>query len=338
MARGVGEIAAVRAVPEVVVVLFAVVTQLGDAWFVLGVLSSLYWFGRRHPFLVGRIDRTDAAFLLALVLGGFGLTAGLKFGFGLPRPPGANTARGIGLFEGFPPLVRAIYRNFATADGFGFPSGHAVRSTLAWGGLALVLDAGTPGQRSTPSEVPNTTDGPVGAVPTVAAAVVVGLVAVSRVIIEVHYAVDVIAGVGVGAVFLIAMWRFVGPANPARAFSIAVMLSIGAVAVAGFERDPLAVLGATIGARVTWWAIGGALVEANPTRLAIVVAAAVSVPVLGALFFVAASVADAAAATVVASGVGLAVVLGLPLFADRLLDDRLRLNGRLDVDRFDEDR
>lgn len=300
MPRGFGEIEAVRALPDAVVVLFAFVTQLGDAWFVLGVLSFLYWFDGDLPGLAGWIDRRRSAFLLALVLGGFGLSGGLKALFGLPRPPGFGDPRAADMLQGTPPFVRAVYENFATSDGYGFPSGHAVRSTLAWGGLALVLDAGTRRQRYA------------------TAGGIVVLVSLSRVVLGVHYAVDVVVGVAVGVAYLGLIWGLVGPDNPARAFSFALAVALASVTVAGFERDPLAVLGAAVGARLTWAVSGDALLDAAPTPRAGAVAVGVGLPVLGGLFVVAAALPVPVAATFVATAVALAGVLGLPLAADRL--------------------
>jgi len=299
MPRGFGEVEAIQALPDAVVALFACLTQLGDAWFIFGVLSVLYWFGGRLPGLEGTIDRRRAAFVVALVLGGLGLSTGLKFLFALPRPPGAGVARGADLF---PAVVRPVYESFATADGYGFPSGHAVRATLAWGGLALALDAGTRRQRYAAGT---------------AAGVVVALVAFSRVVIGVHYAVDVVAGVGVGVAYLAVAWRLAAPDAPTRAFSLALGVALAAVLVAGFERDPLGVLGAALGARLTWGAVGGALLDSVPTRRAGALAAAVGLPAFGGLFVVAYALGLSPTAAFVATGVALAGVLSVPLVIER---------------------
>lgn len=309
MARGLGAIGAVQSLPDAVVGLFALITQLGDAWFVFGVLSALYWFDGRFPGLAGAIDRRRAAFLLALVLGGLGLTSATKAFFGLPRPPGAGVPPRGTLYDALPPLVRPIYENFSTADGYGFPSGHAVRSTLAWGGLALTLDAGTPGRRYA------------------AAGLAVAVVSVSRVVLGVHYAVDVLVGVVVGLVYLGVAWRLVGPANPTRAFSLALALALVGVLIGGFERDPLAVLGAAVGAWLTWRGLGGALLDVAPTRRAGAVAAVIGLPVLGGLFVVAAALDTHPAVTLLATAVALGGVLGLPLGVERL-QDRLQYQAR----------
>lgn len=297
MPRGFGELETLQAFPDAVVALFALVTQLGDAWFVFGVLAVLYWFGGHLPGLEGAIDRRRGAFLVALVLGGLGLSTGLKFLFALPRPPGAGVARGADLF---PAVVRPVYESFATADGHGFPSGHAVRATLAWGGLALTLDAGTRRQRYT------------------AAGVVVALVALSRVVLGVHYAVDVVAGVAVAVAYLAVAWRLGGPDAPTRAFWLALGVALAAVLLAGFERDPFGVLGAAVGARLTWSAVGGALLDSLPTRRAGALAAAVGLPAFGGLFAVAYALELSPTAAFVATAVALAGVLALPLVVEQV--------------------
>jgi membrane-associated phospholipid phosphatase len=99
--------------PAVVRELFALLTQLGDAWFVLVAAALLYWFG----------DRERGAFTVAAILGAFALTLALKGLFALPRPPAAI--------------------HVGHASGYGFPSGHAIAATTLWGLLALFVERGT---------------------------------------------------------------------------------------------------------------------------------------------------------------------------------------------------
>lgn len=74
--------------------------------------------------------------------------------------------------------------SIATGEGPGFPSGHAFGSTLVWDGFALVIfeDELSPGW--------------IGAV------AVVGLVSLSRLVLDAHYFVDVVVGIGLGAIVL----------------------------------------------------------------------------------------------------------------------------------------
>jgi hypothetical protein len=149
--RGLGELAVVSGLPPAVVDLFGVLTRLGDPWLLLGALALLYVAADRLA-----LDRRRVGLVFAAAFVALGVTLALKAAFALPRPPGAAT------------------------DGYGFPSGHALGTTVVWGTAAVVLDAGCRRRR------------------TAVAAVVVLLVAASRVVIGVHYLADVVAGVGVG--------------------------------------------------------------------------------------------------------------------------------------------
>lgn len=80
---------------------------------------------------------------------------------------------------------------FVRLTTFSFPSGHAFASTATYGALALVLAAGWPRTR--------------GALVAAGAAVVVTVVAASRVILGVHYLLDVLAGVAGGIAVLNAL-------------------------------------------------------------------------------------------------------------------------------------
>lgn len=170
MSRGVGGIEALRSLlPGWAIDAFAVLTVLGDTAFLLLVFLALYWF----------YDRDEGAFALLVFLGGVVFIAGLKAAFGLPRPPGS---------------LRIV-----TADGHGFPSGHAFGATVGFGLLALVLDAGTRAVR--------------GGIATL----LVAVVALSRVAIGVHYAVDVLAGITVGLAYLAVVRRVAWPRRDALA-------------------------------------------------------------------------------------------------------------------------
>jgi hypothetical protein len=129
----------------------------------------------------------------------------------------------------------------AAAAGYGFPSGHALGATVVWGVAALVLDAG---RRRTRLAV---------------AAAVVPLVALSRVVIGVHYLVDVVAGVAVGvavvrAVLALGPGRDGGPVSDAavaRVFGVAVAAGAAALLVRP-SPDALLTAGAALGGWVGW--------------------------------------------------------------------------------------
>ncbi|WP_227374900.1 phosphatase PAP2 family protein [Haladaptatus halobius] len=190
---------------------FVYVTQLGDAWFLFVLLSLLYWFGD---------DRERWGFVLAATLGALALTLLLKGLFGLPRPP-----------EAF---------QFAHASGYGFPSGHAIGSTVVWGLLALSIERAHHRIR------------------VAVAAVVVALVALSRLVIGVHFAVDVVVGVVVGLVYLVVVvrglnWRTRPTFALATGIAFAAMVVAVLVAPRNWTVDSVAAFGGTTGALLAWF-------------------------------------------------------------------------------------
>ncbi|WP_435176961.1 phosphatase PAP2 family protein [Halorussus sp. AFM4] len=185
-------------------------------------------------------DRREGAFSLAAVLGALALTLALKGLFELPRPP-------AGLHVGH-------------AGGYGFPSGHAIGATTLWGLLALVLERGSPHRRA------------------VAAASVVAVVATSRLVIGVHYAVDVAVGVVVALVYLGALLR-IADWNPTRAFAVAAGLTAAALATNGLTPDSVATLAGVVGAAAAWAALGA--LDARPRGAVTLPAAAVGLGALG---------------------------------------------------------
>lgn len=127
-------------------------------------------------------DRDQGAIALAVFLGGVLLVTGLKTAFGLPRPPES---------------LRVV-----AEDGYGFPSGHAFGATVGFGLLALVFRT------------------PRRSLRVALATGAVILVSVSRVVIGVHYAVDVAAGVGVGLAYLSVAWHLAWPRRERLASAI----------------------------------------------------------------------------------------------------------------------
>lgn len=253
--------APLRDLPATVELAFALVTHLGDTWLVFLLVGGLYLFaGRLRSFGAG-YDRRDGAVVLALAIASMAAAVGLKSVFAHPRPPGAGVPADVALL---PRGVRAAVGSLATADGYSLPSGHALQTTVVYGGLALTVDAGRRWQRA------------------LAAATLVGLVAVSRVVIGVHYLLDVVAGVGAGAVLLGAIWLLAAD-SPGRALMAAVAVALGAVLAAGFAVSPLALLGAAIGARLAWGIAGGDVAVRPTGRRESWLLVALGVPLLGGL-------------------------------------------------------
>jgi len=300
--HGVGLVEALETLPDPVVVLFVLVTQLGDLWFYFLGLSTLYFFGDRLPRVGAAIDRRRAAYLVALALGAAALTAALKGAFAFPRPAGADTAELATLFPG--PLG-GLYAEAATGDGYGFPSGHATGAAVVWVGAATVLGAGRRRARYA------------------VAGTVAGLVALSRVVIGVHYAADVVAGLAVGLCYLVVADRLSGRgARPGRAFSLATLVALAGLALAGFESEPVALLGAALGARIAWGALAPAVLSVPASRREGVVNLAVGVPVFGGLFGAVYALEPAPPVAFVGTAVALGGLLWTPL-AGEYVGDRL---------------
>ncbi len=152
----------------------------------------------------------------------------------------------------------------------GFPSGHALGSTAFWGGVAVLADRWRWRRRLT------------------AAGVVIVVVAASRVLIGVHYLVDVAAGVGIGVALLAVAVGFGpgfsvdGPTGPiarpehrhvTALFVLALALGVAGLAVAPGERELLLGVGTAAGALAGWWRFGrraaAATVVASTRSLAI---------------------------------------------------------------------
>lgn len=213
MSRGLGEADVVSQLPETVVGIAGVVTQLGDMWFVvLGV--ALVSVGARWRPSLARDPLRDGLYLLALAMGAYAFTVVLKHAFALPRPPGAGTATPPGYL---PAVADGLYESLVTGDGYGFPSGHALKSAAVYGGAALTLTTWSRQRRLA------------------GWGVVVGLVAASRVVLGVHYLVDVVVGVVLGVAFLGAVDNLTDR-RPEHA--LLVSFAVGALAfgmTAGYE-------------------------------------------------------------------------------------------------------
>lgn len=307
--RGVGEFAVVDALPEFIIVIFAAVTHLADPWFLFGLLAVLYWFGSER---LAASPRRAGATAIAVVTCAYAAVALGKAWFAAPRPPGAASPADAPMW--LPGLLSAWYETQGFSDGFGFPSGHATGGVAAYLAVALLYDrVWTPRRRLR------------GAVAVAVA------VAISRVVIEVHFLVDVVAGllVGIGAVFIV-LWfagdpriRAIGgersesiesPAelDPLPAFLLAAAVSIAAAGVAAANGHTEGVIEATIGiATGLGGAVGWLLVTGDepsvPMRIAI--------PALlgtGGLWVGAYALSSSVAVTLVATSTAVVVVIALP--------------------------
>ncbi|SFR85388.1 PAP2 superfamily protein [Halomicrobium zhouii] len=281
-----------------VLVLFALVTQLGDVWFLFALGSALYVAGERLPRW--GIDRRRGLFVLGLVLAYVALIGVLKHAFMLPRPPGASEAPALGWI---PAVLQPVFADIATGHGPGFPSGHALGTTMVWGGVALILDRGTRRSRLA------------------VAGTVVALVSLSRLVLGVHYAVDVVVGVALGLLALGALYRFSdGGTEPGLVLLFAVAAGVLGL-FTGFTFDSVTALGGALGAWVAWRAVAEAT-AAHPSSgrevMAAVAVLAVAAALFGAVYALTPGLVVAFLGAVLAGG----GAVGAPALGDRLAHTR----------------
>lgn len=225
MSRGIGEFGPIQEViPEWAAVLVALLTQLGDVWFLAMLVGVVYWF---HA-----TKREDAIVIVGLTLGGLALITSLKHVFALPRP-----GQPLVSLESLPWLVQPLYEATAMASGYGFPSGHALMTTVVYVSLARRLSVGTARQRFA------------------VAAAVIGLVGVSRIALGVHYLVDIVAGIAVGLVFLAGTERLLERYSSEQgtvALALAIVLSALCLGASSVDPDSVLLLGAALGVFAGW--------------------------------------------------------------------------------------
>ncbi|MFC7323316.1 phosphatase PAP2 family protein [Halorubrum rutilum] len=313
--RGVGETALVDALPEVAVVLFAAVTHLADPWFLFGLLAVAYWFAGDR---LAASPRRAGATAIAVVTCAYAAVALGKAWFALPRPPGAMPPADVPTW--LPALLTGWYEAQVLSDGFGFPSGHATGGAAAYLALALVYDRAWTGGRRL-----------------LAAGVVAVAVAASRVVIEVHYLVDVVAGLAVGAGTVgLALWlagdprvrrRSASPADrrdptteldPAPAFLLAAVVSLAAagVALAGGHTGEVVEAGIGIATGVGG-AVGWRLVAGDESSVPVGIAVP-ALAVTGALWVGAYALADSVVVTLTATTAAVVAVVALPALPERI--------------------
>lgn len=211
-----------EAIPEWLAVAIGLVTQLGDVWFVGLVLGALYWSYRREA----------AAIAVARTIGGMALLIGLKYLFAFARPDRPLLDPGH-----LPGVIQPLYEATAFADGYGFPSGHALVTTVVYVSLAGMLTVGTARKRY------------------LAAGAIITAVSLSRVLLGVHYVVDILAGIALGLAYLGAtrvLFSYAPRERATVAFGLAVACSAGAVLTSDFHLEAMALLGASLGGLAGW--------------------------------------------------------------------------------------
>ena len=201
--------------PEWLVPLADAVTLLGDLAIIVGGLAVAVLVdirrGRRDSRERLVSDRT--AFLVGVVLGGLAFTLIVKTVVAADRPPTE---------------LQAIGRH-----GHGFPSGHTMAAALLWGALAIW---GRTGSRR---------------VRLLVASTIVGLVAVSRLVLGVHYLADVVVSVALAVGFLVVAGLTLD-GDPRRALGTAAIFGVIALLVTGASTDGLAAFLGCVGGATGW--------------------------------------------------------------------------------------
>lgn len=300
MTRGIGELEFVAAVPDPIAAAFVLLTLLGDTLVVFVALSFLYWIAPWDR----TATRSAAMATVALSVAALGVVLAIKVLVSAPRPPDVVAVSG-----GLPGPIEGIVRSELDASGYGFPSGHSIAATVLYGGLATFLSVGDRRRRL------------------IAAAVLVGFVAVSRVMIGVHYLVDVIVGVLLG-VGLLLVGRAIAtagrrsidspdgaPIRPDRLFAFAAVLagiglgvSIGLDAPREVGMTALA-FGTAIGGGLVWHLFGARALTAPSMGP---IASVGTLAVAGGLWFVGLGV-SAPIVTASLGAIGVGVVIVAPL-------------------------
>lgn len=158
--------------------------------------------------------RERRALVIAIGLGALAISAGMKGIFLQPRP------------------VEHLAFAPAGYGGYSFPSAHALGSAAFYGAMAAVSESGRRWQRYA------------------IAGTIVVLVALSRVIIGVHYLGDVLAGVVIGLLFVWAVVRS-ERAEPGFVFALSGVIAITAYTLGSREFTTMTI-GAALGATVAW--------------------------------------------------------------------------------------
>ncbi|WP_458210458.1 phosphatase PAP2 family protein [Haladaptatus sp. NG-SE-30] len=233
--RGIGAFTALSAHAGLVLSIAGLVTQLGDPWFLLLVALAVYLAGPKRSLLE---NPREGAFVVAATFSAFSLTDLLKTFFAAPRPPEAGT---VTVPAWLPNALEGLFRSITTGTGYAFPSGHALGTAVVATTLAYKLDIGSQALRWS------------------TASVIVFFVAVSRLVLGVHFLVDIVAGAFAGlSLFVVA--AAIGSRKPGRVFVLGA--GIGVLAVLMSAASPSGEvwnagqwLGGSIGAGIAWYAV-----------------------------------------------------------------------------------
>ena len=232
-----------EALPEIVVDGLALITRFGDGAVVVTFAMIFFWFGAES-------DWKRRGMLMAIAVATLALNAGLKGILDVSRPLFAAQAAGD-------PLVFAP----DTYDGLSTPSAHAMGAAAIYGGLAVLMDVGKKWQRY------------------LVAGVLIVTVALSRVVLGLHYPGDVVLGVILGlALVYTALWlerQDDRSVLPLFGFAIVVALVSNPL---GSEEFVTMSIGVSIGGFVAWSLVKDR--EPNPLGASILVFGVILIPAL----------------------------------------------------------
>ncbi|WP_207591661.1 phosphatase PAP2 family protein [Halomontanus rarus] len=280
-----------------VIVLFALLTQLSDVWFLFLLGGVHYIAGDELP--QWGIERRHGLFVLGLLLTYVALIGVLKQFFMLPRPPGAGTPPDI---QWIPPVLHGVFADISTADGYGFPSGHALGSSLVWGGFALVVGKG---KRSRSWLA--------------LAGVVIVIVSLARVILGVHYIIDVVVGTVIGLVVLGVLYEVANRGTaPGRVLVVAAGIGVLGL-LQGFTFESVAAVGSAVGAWLVWRAVADST-PAHPSNRREIVAGLAVFGLAGGLFVLLYSIEPPLLVTFFGTAIAVGGVVGAPLIGTQLVE------------------
>ena len=277
---------------ELVVTTFAFVTLFGDAWFLVVGLALGYWIGPRSDETTRPAAATGiaiATLALAVVLAAKSYTA-------IPRPAAMPIDP-----AGLPETLANFVAGELDSGGFSFPSGHATGATVVYGSLGVLLTVGRRRWRY------------------LLAGGAIGLISLSRLVLQVHYPRDVLAGMALGAI-LIAGYLWVVRDGDRwrvdRGFLLAGVAAVVGVVVAwqgGHAeelRHGMIGVGTAVGGGGVWRQYGERLVFGPAVSVPV---AAGGLAVAGGLWIGAYEGLFGLVGAAVGSAAGVAVILGLPL-------------------------
>jgi membrane-associated phospholipid phosphatase len=216
-------------------------------------------------------DHETGLRVIAAMLLVFGLTTGLKELLAVERPP--------------PEL------QYIAADGFGIPSGHASGSTAVYGSLAALYGWGSRRLRYA------------------GAALLAGLVSLSRLVLGVHYVTDVVAGVALGLAVVAVVVRY-RDRSPTPFFAVAAVTALLGGWLSGFAYEPALLLFGGALAALGGWHLVSPL--PSPPRRVMAACSALLLPLVVGIALVGRAVASPLA-LVATSGLAMSIVLATPL-------------------------